>query len=123
MSIWVFVFLSLGSILVFSLMLVVQSAKISRSGDVPVMPIGLRNFWQQEVDRFYSRFSNLFKNLAHLISYLTLVILHQVAVLWRRGAVRVENRFSRMVGVMGGRADITKRGSVSLFLAELKRDN
>src|SRR6056297_2141682 len=53
--------------------------------------------------------------------YLSIILLGEELIkLFKKIIIKIEKRFDRIVSQVKGRADISKKGSVSLFLKEIK---
>ncbi len=77
---------------------------------------------QSRLDRFYFGFADFFTQLGHQLYYWTLLGLRHLAIWFKILLHKTEKKFSRLIDSVRGKGVLNKKGSVSLFLAQLKQN-
>ncbi|MBI2100092.1 MAG: hypothetical protein HYT48_01995 [Candidatus Vogelbacteria bacterium] len=77
---------------------------------------------QRRLDKFYVDFANFFSHLGHYLYFYSLVIVRHLLI-WSRFLLhKVEKKFSRLIDSVRGKGVLNHKGSVSIFLAQIKGD-
>jgi hypothetical protein len=120
---WFFAIVSIAAAAAVISLLTRQVRSLRRSGaSIPADTPSLADILGPKFDRFYFasvRFAHAF---LHELSIYSLIAIHQLLLLFKSGFFRLEQRFSRLLNAVKGRKLIHKKGSISVYLMNLKKE-
>ena len=83
--------------------------------------IALGDLLQKKIDQWYHGFSFFFKQLGHFSYFYFLLALRRLVIITRFLLVKIERKFSRWIDSVRGRGVIHQKGTVSLFLTQIRQ--
>lgn len=120
---WFFAIVTLMAAAAAALLLGQQIKMIRANGSAaPLEPPRLIEFFGAKFDGFYFAAARFARGLLHELYIFSLVTIHLLLVLFKLGLSRLEHRFSRLVNAVKGRSFIRKKGAISVFLMNLKKE-
>jgi len=120
---WIFAIVSIAAAAVVVSLLAWQIRSLRLSGvSIPDDTPSLVGTLGPKFDRFYFASVRFGRAFLHELSIYSLIAIHQLLLLSKTGFFRLEQRFSRLVNAVKGKKFIHKKGSVSVYLMNLKKE-
>lgn len=103
-------------------LLLVRGWQRTREVELVTVPVEgeLANVLERRLDHFYFGFAHFFRHLAHYFYYYALVLANYLAGWSKYLLHKVEKRSSYLIDSVHGKGVLNKKGSVSLFLTQIK---